>query len=67
MTTTQKMFKKKLTRPPEFIYFLTYSKRVIRLLYFVDFLNKSQILFFHSDQVSVQSLGYGFWRGWGVG
>lgn len=42
--TTKKCFKK-IARPPEFIYFLTYSKRVMRLLYFVDFLNKVKFSF----------------------
>lgn len=45
MATTKKMLKKIFARPPDFIYFLTYSKRVIRLLYFVDFLNKVKFSF----------------------
>lgn len=49
-------------RPPEFIYFLTYSKRVIRLLYFVDFLNKVRFSF--STVMKSKFLGYGFWGGW---
>lgn len=38
----KKYLKKKATIawPPDVIYFLTYSERVIRILYFVDFLNK---------------------------
>lgn len=49
-------------RPPEFIYFLTYSKRVIRLLYFVDFLNKVRFSF--STVMKSKFLGYGFLGGW---
>lgn len=58
------MFYIKIARPPEFIYFLTYSKRVILLLYFVDFLNKVKF-FFHSEEVYVLSWFFGGWV-WGI-
>lgn len=42
----QKMcFKRKVPGPQNLFIFLTYSKRVIRLLYFVDFLNKVKFSF----------------------
>lgn len=54
------MFLKNLPWPPEFIYFLTYSKRVIRLLYFVDFLNKVKFSFSTVKKCYVLSCFGGF-------